>query len=340
MSAIGLDIGGANLKGSDGHHKSISVPFPLWQRPHELTSALQQLLQQFPDSGPVAVTMTGELADCFRTRSEGVFHILEAAAQAAGNRTLLVWQTTGELVSVDEAWEFPQLVAAGNWHALATWAGRMAPSGGSLLIDIGSTTTDIIPIEDGFPVPQGRTDLERLQSGELIYAGVRRTPIASLIQELDLRGTKTALAREVFATTLDAFLWRGEIPEAPDNRQTANGQPCTRTAAGERLARMVCSDTNELEEEDLDSVADAVISKLISLIHTGIDRQVQQITPPVCVLLTGEGEFLARKGLQACQLKAAPEIISLKETLGPEHSAAACAFALSRIASEILHGLI
>lgn len=338
MSAIGLDIGGANLKGSDGLNKSISLPFPLWQRPDDLPGAIRQLLDSFPGTGPVAVTMTGELADCFRTRSEGVFHILEATSQAVGDRTLLVWQTTGELVTVDEAWEFPQLVAAGNWHALATWAGRMAPVGHSLLIDIGSTTTDIIPIEDGFPVPLGRTDLERLQSGELIYAGVRRTPVASLIEEVELLGTKTQLAREVFATSLDAFLWRGEIAESPDDRQTANGQPCTRDAAAERLARMVCSDTNQLEPEDIDSIAEAVATELTTLIQKGIERQIRATGSPVCVLLTGEGEFLARKGLQACSLESPPEVISLKESLGVEHSAAACAFALARIASETLHG--
>lgn len=338
MSAIGFDIGGANLKGSDGLTRSISIPFPLWQRPNELPSALRQLLDSFPGTGPVAVTMTGELADCFRTRSEGVFHILEAAAEAVGERPLLVWQTTGELVTVDEAWEFPQLVAAGNWHALATWAGRMAPVGHSLLIDIGSTTTDIIPIEDGCPVPEGRTDLERLQSGELIYTGVRRTPVASLIQEVDLCGTKTELAREVFATSLDAFLWQGEIAESPDDRQTANGQPCTREAAAERLARMVCSDTNELEPEEIDCIAEAVATRLTSLVQKGIERRIRATASPVCVLLTGEGEFLARKALEACSLAPAPELISLKESLGVDHSAAACAFALARLTSENLHG--
>lgn len=30
---IGLDIGGANLKASDGEHRSVSVPLHLWKQP-------------------------------------------------------------------------------------------------------------------------------------------------------------------------------------------------------------------------------------------------------------------------------------------------------------------
>jgi len=67
--------------------------------------------------------------------------------------------------------------AAANWLALATYAGRLAPRGPAVLLDVGSTTTDVIPLQDGTPVPRGRTDPERLESKELVYTGVRRTPL-------------------------------------------------------------------------------------------------------------------------------------------------------------------
>ena len=100
-----------------------------------------------------AVTMTAELSDCFRTKAEGVDFILRAVEDVAGTTPVFVWQTGAEFVTPAVAREIPLLVAASNWHALATWVGRLVPESGALLIDIGSTTTDIIPLLDGVPVP-------------------------------------------------------------------------------------------------------------------------------------------------------------------------------------------
>ena len=50
----------------------------------------------------------------------------------------------------------------------------------ALLLDLGSTTCDIIPIAYAHPQPFGRTDTARLKSGELVYCGVRRTPLCAV----------------------------------------------------------------------------------------------------------------------------------------------------------------
>ncbi|WP_437227572.1 hydantoinase/oxoprolinase family protein [Planctomicrobium sp. SH661] len=338
MNAIGLDIGGANLKGSDGLKRTLSVPFPLWQKPDELSTAIGNLLDSFDENAPVAVTMTGELADCFRTREEGVRQILSAVQQVTAGRTVLVWQTTGEFVSIPEAQEFPVLAAAANWHALATWAGRMAPVGSSLLIDIGSTTTDFIPIEDGVPLPEGRTDLERLESGELQYLGVRRTPVCSLLQELPVRGQRVSIARELFATTLDVHLWLGQIAESPEDLKTANGKPATKVEAADRLARMVCSDMNDLGSDEINEIAESVFRRQLEILHEGLQKVIARISPPTSILLTGEGTFLARQLLESLGFSPpGVELIVLEEALGESHSQGACAFAIARLASEHLH---
>ena len=173
---VGLDIGGANLKASNGLDRSLSRPFAVWRHPDQLAAALADLLAEFPRPGGIAVTMTAELADCYRTKEEGVARILDAVTEASEGQELFIWQTGGEFVTVDEALELTPLVAAANWHALATWAARSLTEGTGLLIDIGSTTADIIPLAPGIPLPNGRTDTERLLSGELVYSGVRRTP--------------------------------------------------------------------------------------------------------------------------------------------------------------------
>src|SRR5581483_10394231 len=183
MTLLALDIGGANLKAADGLGFALSEPFPLWQRPAELAAAVTSIIGRAPPSEKLVVTMTGELADCFQTKAEGVSHIARAAQQAAGDRPVLVYLVDGSLAPVDEACQQPLLAAASNWHALASFAARYC-SGPGLLVDIGSTTTDIIAFANGAVVAQGQTDPERLASGELVYTGVVRSPVCAVVDAL------------------------------------------------------------------------------------------------------------------------------------------------------------
>ena len=140
MSILGLDIGGANIKAADEAGRTVSRSFAIWKYPERLTDELASILREFPQAERVAVTMTAELADCFATKSEGVRFILDAV-EARVARTLRVrshphsesagyiepvsaWTTGGRFVSASAAASQPMLVAAANWHALATWCGR------------------------------------------------------------------------------------------------------------------------------------------------------------------------------------------------------------------------
>ncbi len=177
---LGLDVGGANLKAAHLDGPAVSRPFALWKNPSGLPEALRDFLAALPPAQRLAVTMTGELCDCYPTKRVGVAAILDAVAAAAPGVPTRVWTADGHFVDPAEARVAALRTASANWLALATFAGRLAPRGPSLLIDIGTTTTDIIPLVDGVPVPLGRTDPDRLRSGELVYRGWRRTPLCAL----------------------------------------------------------------------------------------------------------------------------------------------------------------
>lgn len=336
MTTIGLDIGGANLKASDGQAKSLSQPFALWQRPELLADKLAELLSEFSAADRFAVTMTGELADCFQSKAEGVHRILDAVEAVATGRPVNVWQTVGEFVPPDVAREYPQLSAAANWHTLATWMGRAAPEGNAVLIDVGSTTTDITPLQAGLPMPRGRTDVERLVSGELVYSGVRRTPLSAIAHSVPFRDGYCAMAAEFFASTGDIYLWLGHVAEQPDVTDTANGRPATREAAHDRLARMLCCDRSEFETEDANVLASFLADVQRQRIAACVDRVTRQMDGNCHMIATaGEGEFLARMLISANSGLADCPVISLSETIGPQHSQAACAYALARLGSEL-----
>ena len=337
MRCVGLDIGGANVKAADNDGLAVTKPFAIWKEPDQLTTVLRDLLCHFPGADAIAVTMTAELADCFESKSQGVDEILKAVEMASAGKPVFVWQTGSEFVSVEVAREFPLLVAAANWHALASWAGRMTPQGLSILIDIGTTTTDIIPMENGHSMTEGLTDIERLLSGELIYTGSSRTPVCAVTPTVTFRGQDCPLAAELFATTQDVYLLLGEFAENPDDHDTANGRPATIDAACDRLARMLCCDSSEISKSELTEIASQIASSQRQAIGEAM-RLVLGRYSTECekIIISGSGEFLAEAVIRETVETSSVEVTRLSTVLSSDVAQAACAFAVARLAHERL----
>ena len=181
---IGIDVGGANLKivNDEGVHIHYS---PLWER-----SSLAKLLRQHAtsDQDPAAVVMSGELADCFETKLQGISYIVNAVRQAFPRA--LFYGTDARFH--DHA--IP-LLGAANWLASADFLRARHPD--AVLLDVGSTTADIIPLNH-FDNLVGMTDLDRLQAGYLLYTGMLRTSIATLLGSVELAGVPTPVSTEHF----------------------------------------------------------------------------------------------------------------------------------------------
>jgi probable H4MPT-linked C1 transfer pathway protein len=325
MATLGLDIGGANLKAAHTSGRAQSVPFALWKEPARLPQALGCLLAAMPAADALAVTMTGELCDCFESKREGVGAILAAVEEVGGDRPIHVWRNDGQFVDLAAARATPLQVASANWLALATFAGRYAPKGPALLIDIGSTTTDIIPLLDGRPVPQGRTDPERLRSSELVYTGVRRTPLC-----LVMHGDTAA---ELFATMLDVYLLLDAIPEDAGDCHTADGRPATKAAAELRLARMLCADLETSTAEERRRLAESARAWQTTMLGLLFGQVAARLPAALqSVVWAGEGEYLAQSALRQQHAIAPCRVVSLRAELGPAISRAACAYAVAILA--------
>jgi probable H4MPT-linked C1 transfer pathway protein len=318
---LGLDIGGANLKAAHSDGAARLMPFALWRSPEGLLDALRNLMRPLPRFDMIAITMTGESCDCYETKRQGVVSILDAILGVADQTPILVWTTSGSFTSLEKAKDQFLKTASANWLALATFAGRYVPAGPSLLIDIGSTTTDIVPLLDGTPTFRGRTDRERLKTRELVYTGVRRTPLCAL---LGMDG-----AAELFATTLDVHLLFGDMPENSNDQNTADGRPATRRAAHARLARMSGADLETFSEQEAEELAQEVVNRQLTALGDAVMKVASdQGIHPDTVVISGEGEFLARRVVGNVR------VISLGDQLGPEISRSACAYAVAKLAQE------
>ncbi len=333
---IGLDIGGANIKAAHREGPALSIPFEVWKRPVELGRAIASVAGTLPPSSAAAVTMTAELCDCYPTRKVGVIAVLDAILEALPEHHVVVWGVDRRFHEVEDLRQRPLLAAAANWLALAELAARVAPDVPSILIDIGTTTTDLIPMDRGQVAARGRCDTERLQTGELVYAGVRRTPVHALATELPYRGVPTGLAAELFASTLDVYLILGDIESNPLDLSTADGRPATPESARDRLARMIGADRDSFSADDAYAFARAADSCLMERLARAAERACgATIGTPAAAVIAGSGDFLAGR-LARRLVGPGGSLILLDEAWGPVASAAGCAYALVQLASERL----
>lgn len=333
MRWLAIDIGGANVKAADGRRYAHSYAFPLWKQPQQLAQQLRVAIAEAGMADHLAITMTGELADCFPSRRAGVAAILDAVHEAAGGSHTRVYLVDGRLVTPQVARAQPLSAAASNWHALAAFAARFAGGKPALLVDVGSTTCDVIPLLDGKPAARGTTDTERMLRDELVYTGVERSPICAILAKFPWGGGRCPVAQEWFATTRDAYLILGEMPEAPDDLGTADGRPATRAAAHARLARMACADADEFSPEDAMQAAEATAAAQTKRLAEAMRRVNSEMRQPAAtLLLSGHGEFLARRA--AAWLGWKTPIQSLADLAGPVISRCGPAHALAVLARE------
>ena len=131
----------------------------------------------------------------------------------------------------------------------------MGASDWQAVIDIGSTTVDIIPLRAGRIATPALTDRQRLERGQLVYTGMQRTAIQAIVRQLQVGHCTCPIVAERFATIDDVNLILGAVPEQPTDRESADGRPRTRDHAMARLARMIGDDAENLSPDLLTDMA-------------------------------------------------------------------------------------
>lgn len=327
MPVVGWDIGGVNTKVAYVRDRRVvSVlgrPYEIQRDPHALVPLLRQMLREVggADAMPHAVTMTAELSQIFRTKREGVHFVLHALETAFSTASINVYTVDGRFLSPADARQRPLAVAAANWAATARAIAVHHPN--ALLVDIGTTTTDLVPIVGGEVVAVGTTDPERLMSAELVYTGALRTPAEAIASYVPLGDALASVSAEGFALAGDVHVWRGDLDPADYTCPTPDGRPTTREFAGERLARVVCADREMLDEAAITRLADALARAQTRSIRAAIQRVLEPHPSIRVAVVTGLGAFLGVGAARALNL----DVVPLSQELG--EAGARCAPAVA-----------
>ena len=318
-AVLGWDIGGVNTKvarlepgtGSPAI-RSACLPFELKHDPAGLTPTLTAAARAV-GGAPTdlhAVTMTAELSQAFRTKREGVGFVLDALEAAFPRGRFQVYTVEGRFVSPLEARALPLSVSAANWAATAGLVARSVPT--CILLDVGTTSADLIPIVNRQVVVQGHTDPERLLSGELVYTGALRTPAEAVASRVPLWGGSAGMSADGFALIGDAHLWLGRLSPEDYTCRTPDGRPPTREFAGERLARTVCADRDMLDDSAVDAIAGALAAAQVRGLAEALGRILERWPVITSAVVAGLGDFIAVEAAETAGL----EVVRLADRLG------------------------
>jgi len=309
VSILAWDIGGANIKVAFAQADSgvvtklntASKYLPLWRVGKEaIKPALTELCEKACEAASVdfvATTMTAELSDAYATKREGVNHILNCVEETHDGIPILVLCSDGSLQPISVARLRPMDVAAANWFATGWLASRFLKT--CVAIDVGSTTTSMIPVVSGRVANHGKTDLEKLSSGELVYTGALRTNVAAILRRASLQGREFRVSSELFALSADVHLLLGNISEQDYTTETADGRSRSVRDCCARLARVVCADDEMLTREEIYELARQAYDAQLREICGGLEQVIsdgglsKENTP---IVATGLGrKFLAER---------------------------------------------
>lgn len=299
---LGWDIGGAHLKmaridAGGAVLETAQFATPLWLGLHTLAEAFAALKSRLAGGATRhALTMTGELVDIFPTRADGVRALLDLFARHFEPASTLVYTLKDGLIPFADAAGRSIDVASANWHATARYVATAAGTG--ILVDVGSTSTDIIPFQSHRLCNQGRTDQERLRCGELVYTGIVRTPVMALVQRVPFAGEWQNVAAELFATSADVYRVTGELDEADDLMAAADNGGKAVADSVRRLARMLGADLQPSDgTEAWRELAQFIAGRQLGMIDACFTRVAATLDTrkPLGIFGAGSGRFIARK---------------------------------------------
>ena len=274
----GFDIGGAHLKATRVENGEIAdtiiLPTPVWEKSKAIADSFRQLAQVHHGAKIFAFTMTAELSDVFPDRPTGVRKVLEIIGEAFPSEETRIYSLRGGFIRPEEA---------------------AAMVGDALLADMGSTTTDLIPVRNGAVAARGVTDAERLAHGELVYAGfVRSYPFAHA-QQVPFNGRLVPIMNEYFSAMSDVYRVLGVLDEDDDLHRTADHAEKTRPASAARLARQIGVDPDILPEDAARNVARWFAERQLRAVHDAAFLVGERLPDDAPVVGAGIGLWLLRR---------------------------------------------
>ena len=292
---IGWDIGGANTKICvfDSTFNIIRIEcinINIWSNFKELNNLFDKISKEY--SVYVIfnyITITAESCDNFKDRKTGILSILKNCNSfILGHK--LFYTNQDRYIDSDSAINNPENLYSTNWILTSKFVNKSKNI--HLIIDIGSTTTDFI--YKNMDVKENINDHLRLINNSLLYAGVIRTPISMLLNEVNYFSKNIPLINEFFSTTGDVFNLTNDINFEKLDYFGADNLEYSKENSFKRLARSIGLDYQKEMQSEIIKISHMIKKEFANIIFKKIKLLLGNELQNITLSSIGEGSFLVK----------------------------------------------
>ena len=290
---IGWDIGGANTKVCifDESLNIIEVKsknINLWENFEELNYYFQEISKPYINYDVQNfITITAESCDNFNNRHTGIYSILENCNLNMYGKKLY-YSNIDKYLIYDDALKNPDSLFSTNWMLTLKYLNKIKNV--DLIVDIGSTTTDII--YKHMSITENIDDHKRLVNNSLLYAGVIRTPLPMIVNNVNFLSNEVPLINEVFSTTGDIFNITNDIDFNQLDYIGADNLNYTKKNSFVRIARSLGLDYDNSMKSEIIKVSSTIKNNFIDIIYEKIKLIFKGYKAELKLSSIGEGSFL------------------------------------------------
>ncbi len=312
---LGIDIGGAHTKliGLDNKKSIIFVnqlQFPIWKGTENLNNYFKKINKNIGNI-PCGITMTAELCDNFKDRLIGVKKIIKCTKKLKLKKYYFCNQKNKLLINPDL-----KSIASMNWLATAEFIKEKVSN--CIVVDFGSTSTDLILIKDKKIINKYYDDFGRLNNSELVYTGLTRTPTSSLTNKVKINNKDFHVMSEFFSNTADLYRINKLLSKNMDLYPTCDFRSKSIKNSYKRLARNFGIDFKKKDFDFIHSLSKKLISIQLNKIFTEINKfkKINSVRAEFPLIICGIGKEVMKKYCKKQKIK----VIDFKKFLKGNNS--------------------
>lgn len=264
--------------------------------PSALEEDLQYSFQYLQIREEVKIYLVNSVTGYNLNNRRGLFYLNKRLLKQFNEKNVYHVDATGRCIPLNEVNDYAIYRFMGtNFYPSAYLAAKWAGEG--LLIDMGTSSTDIITLYNSLPctLALNRPDYNRLATGELSFAGILYTPLEYLTREVPFRSSMTMVCPGV-ANTGDVYALLGKINANKLRTDYKTGWGFAN--AHQRLARFLCYDDLLVSKHEAEKLARYVFQ--VHVTHTidnvlKVVRAGNLLSDDYTIIGLGEGANLVTK---------------------------------------------
>ncbi|BBE30071.1 hypothetical protein OSSY52_02120 [Tepiditoga spiralis] len=270
MEILTLDIGGANLKYCIFSFQSNKIEIKEYDELNILNNNLnvfelflkKEIFKITSKNSIDKILFTQTASLIYENNKEGVKKIASILKEVFKGEIFMF--TPDRLINI-EILDFERYTECYNWAITR----ELCKDRKGIIIDMGSTSTDIIPILEK---ENNKNNIMRLIDGEVNYLGMVRTILQSVIKTVPYKNFDVPIIAEPILKTGDIFYYLDMIPYNKHLNYSSNIKFINKLEIENKICQLIASDKNFLSKEEINIIIKYIYEEIKNTIKFKINK--------------------------------------------------------------------